>query len=112
MLHGRMIGSMSIAIMPYSGYMLTRPKRDVTLDLKAVHSWPTCKYLPDIQSTQRDFVHISSHQKHQRYLMNLQSGLFSWGVYEALKPITKSMKPTIAQSATKYCYSSKSLLQR
>ena len=31
MLHGRIIGSMSTAIMPFSGYMLIRPRRDVTL---------------------------------------------------------------------------------
>ncbi|MFZ0514388.1 MAG: hypothetical protein WAM14_22480, partial [Candidatus Nitrosopolaris sp.] len=47
----RIIGSTSTAIMPFSGYMLTRPRRDVTLGLKAVRSWPTCKCLPHIQST-------------------------------------------------------------
>jgi hypothetical protein len=49
MLHGHVIGSMSTAIMPFSGYMLTRLRRDVILGLKAVHSWLTCKYLPHIQ---------------------------------------------------------------
>jgi len=33
--HGRIIGSMSTAIMPFSGYMLIRPRRDVTVDGRA-----------------------------------------------------------------------------
>jgi len=29
--------------LPFSGYMLTRPMWDVTLDLKVMRSWLTCK---------------------------------------------------------------------
>jgi hypothetical protein len=45
--------------------------------------------------------------------MNLQSGLFSWrmGLHAALKPITKRMKPTIAQSITKYRYTFLNVLE-
>jgi hypothetical protein len=56
-------GSVSTVIMPFSGYMLTRPRRNVTLDLKAVHSCRpanACHISNLRDNTQRDSVHLSS----------------------------------------------------
>jgi branched-subunit amino acid transport protein AzlD len=94
MLHGLIIGSMSTAIMPFSGYMLTRPRRDVTLgrafmaDLQMLAKYPVygiiINVIPYTYPAIVAFLVVAALRSvflsvdvHQRYVMNLQRGLRS-----------------------------------